>query len=245
MLVPPRLRRGGARARASWPLGATALRIPASRRLRNAARLANVDLVRRRFRPHGSSRRPRPQTVRAETWDATPRATFAHGELPPAPRSLADLGKLQRRPRLFRPDRGTGAIGQFNELLGKYFDGDGSRLAQLLDPTREASPLYQFRNEVSGEFRSLGERIAALEAASRARADERVARHGQGPRVRGRGRGRPGRAGAWRRRLPRADRDRGRRRPAVQEGRLRPDRRPQPDQRSRAAGRDRGQGPTR
>ena len=59
-------------------------------------------------------------------------------------------------------------------MLGKYFDGDGSRLAQLLDPTREASPLYQFRNEVSGEFRSLGERIAALEAASRARAGERA-----------------------------------------------------------------------
>jgi hypothetical protein len=59
-------------------------------------------------------------------------------------------------------------------VLGHYFDGDGSRLAQLLDPTREASPLYQFRNEVSGEFRNLGERIASLEAANRARADERA-----------------------------------------------------------------------
>ena len=71
--------------------------------------------------------------------------TFADGE-GRLPRTLEDFlgdsGKLQRLTgALFDPNRRDSAIGQFNEMLGKYFDGDGSRLAQLLDPTREASPL--------------------------------------------------------------------------------------------------------
>jgi hypothetical protein len=114
----------------------------------------------------------------AETVDATLRATFADGE-GKLPRMLeeflGDGGRLRRLTAdLFDPNRRDSAIGQLQDLLGRYFDGDGSRFAQLLDPTREASPLYQFRNEVTGEFRSIGERIAALEAASKARADERA-----------------------------------------------------------------------
>ena len=40
-------------------------------------------------------------------------------------------------------------------LLGSYFDGDASRLALLLDPTRMNSPLHQFRAEVSQGFAKL------------------------------------------------------------------------------------------
>jgi hypothetical protein len=58
-------------------------------------------------------------------------------------------------------------------LLGTYFDGDASKLAQLLDPTRLGSPLHQFRQEISEGFRGGHERLTAIEAASRARADER------------------------------------------------------------------------
>jgi hypothetical protein len=143
----------------------------------NAGTTANVDLVRAEF-GRMVEQMTATQARAAEALDATLRATFADGE-GRLPRTLEDFlgdsGKLQRLTgALFDPNRRDSAIGQLNDVLGKYFDGDGSRLAQLLDPTREASPLYQFRNEVSGEFRSLGERIAALEAASRARADERA-----------------------------------------------------------------------
>jgi len=75
---------------------------------------------------------------------------------------------------LFDENRRESAMGRLNELMGKYFDGDGSRLAQLLDPTRAGSPLHQFRTEVADEFRRISERIAELEAGSRARAEERA-----------------------------------------------------------------------
>ena len=59
-------------------------------------------------------------------------------------------------------------------LLGAYFDGDASKLAQLLDPTRLGSPLHQFRVEMAEGFNRIGERLAALEAAGAARAGERA-----------------------------------------------------------------------
>jgi hypothetical protein len=59
-------------------------------------------------------------------------------------------------------------------LLGSYFDGDASRLAQLLDPTRLGSPLHQFRTEMAEGFKVIGEKLAALEAAGAARASERA-----------------------------------------------------------------------
>jgi hypothetical protein len=59
-------------------------------------------------------------------------------------------------------------------MLGAYFDGDGSRLAQLLDPTRMNSPLHQFRTEVDAGFKALHEKLVALEAAQAARAGERA-----------------------------------------------------------------------
>ncbi len=157
-------------------LAANALRV-GLQALATAGNSANVDFVRAEF-GRMVEQMAATQTRAAEALDATLRATFADGE-GRLPRTLEDFlgdsGKLQRLTgALFDPNRRDSAIGQFNEMLGKYFDGDGSRLAQLLDPTREASPLHQFRNEVTGEFRSLGERIASLEAANRARADERA-----------------------------------------------------------------------
>ncbi len=157
-------------------VAANALRV-GLQALATAGNSANVDFVRAEF-GRMVEQMAATQTRAAEALDATLRTTFADGE-GRLPRTLEDFlgdsGKLQRLTgALFDPNRRDSAIGQINDMLGKYFDGDGSRLAQLLDPTREASPLHQFRNEVTGEFRTLGERIAALEAASRARAGERA-----------------------------------------------------------------------
>jgi len=156
-------------------LAANAVRI-GLQALANAGNGANVDVVRAEFDrmvEHMTATHARA----AEALEASLRSNFADGEgrLPRTLESfLGDSGRLQRlTAALFDPNRRDSAVGQLNEVLGRYFDGDGSRLAQLLDPTREASPLYQFRNEVSGEFRSLGERIASLEAANRVRAGER------------------------------------------------------------------------
>ena len=44
-------------------------------------------------------------------------------------------------------DRGT--------MLERYFDGDASKLAVLLDPTRLNSPMHQFRQEMTAGFKSL------------------------------------------------------------------------------------------
>jgi hypothetical protein len=114
----------------------------------------------------------------ADALAATLREHFADesGRLPRTlERFLGDSGSLRRMTAdLFDENRRESAMGRLNELLGKYFDGDGSRLAQLLDPTRSGSPLHQFRTEVADEFRRISERIAELEAGSRARAEERA-----------------------------------------------------------------------
>jgi hypothetical protein len=114
----------------------------------------------------------------ADTLAATLREHFADdsGRLPRTlERFLGDSGSLRRMTAdLFDENRRESAMGRLNELLGKYFDGDGSRLAQLLDPTRAGSPLHQFRTEVADEFRRISDRITELEAGSRARAEERA-----------------------------------------------------------------------
>jgi hypothetical protein len=114
----------------------------------------------------------------ARTLATTLREHFGDGEgrLPRTlERFLGDDGQLRRLTHdLFDESKRDSAIGRLNELMGKYFDGDGSRLAQLLDPTRAGSPLHQFRGEVTDEFRRLSERITALEEAKKARADERA-----------------------------------------------------------------------
>jgi hypothetical protein len=59
-------------------------------------------------------------------------------------------------------------------LLGQYFDGDASKLALLLDPTRQHSPMHQFRDEIAAGFERLNERLTAIEAAAAARGAERA-----------------------------------------------------------------------
>jgi hypothetical protein len=106
------------------------------------------------------------------------RANFADdgGRLPRTLESfLGDKGKLRSMvDELFDPRRRDSAIGRIGTMLETYFDGDGSRLAQLLDPTRMNSPLHQFRTEMDNGFKALHEKLVAIEAAQAARAGERA-----------------------------------------------------------------------
>jgi hypothetical protein len=114
----------------------------------------------------------------AEALDQVLRQNFADtdGRLPRTlEQFLGDRGQLNRFiGELFDESKRDSAIGRMRTLLGSYFDGDASRLAQLLDPTRMGSPLHQFRSEVSAGFEKLNERLAAMEAAFAARGAERA-----------------------------------------------------------------------
>ncbi len=114
----------------------------------------------------------------ADALDQVLRQNFADqdGRLPRTlERFLGDRGQLNRLiVDLFDETKRDSAIGRIRTLLGSYFDGDASRLAQLLDPTRLGSPLHQFRTEVTQAFEKLNDRLTAIEAASAARAGERA-----------------------------------------------------------------------
>jgi hypothetical protein len=145
--------------------------------LANAGVSMSADVVKAEFE-RLYDRMEETQKRAAEALATALRENFADtdGRLPRTlERFLGDDGQLRRLTRdLFDENSRESALGRLNELMGKYFDGDGSRLAQLLDPTRQGSPLHQFRGEVSDEFRRLSERIAALEEAKKARAEERA-----------------------------------------------------------------------
>jgi hypothetical protein len=137
----------------------------------------STDVVRAEF--EGMVARLEERNARAaDALEQQLRANFADGDgrLPRTlEQFLGDDGKLRRLvAELFDPNRREGAVGQLTAQLERYFDGDASQLARLLDPTREGSPLYQFRNELTGEFRLLSERLAALEKSEKARAEERA-----------------------------------------------------------------------
>ena len=74
---------------------------------------------------------------------------------------------------LFDEKKRDSAIGRIGRMLEKYFDGDASKLAVLLDPTRMNSPMHQFRQEITAGFKSLNDRLIAIEVAAAARATER------------------------------------------------------------------------
>jgi hypothetical protein len=136
----------------------------------------NVDAVRAEFQ--GLLRQTEAANERAATaLDQTLRQNFADGEgqLPRTlEKFLGDKGQLRGFvDDLFDEAKRDSAIGRMKSLLGTYFDGDASRLAQLLDPTRLGSPLHQFRTEMAAGFKEIGEKLAALEAAGAARASER------------------------------------------------------------------------
>jgi hypothetical protein len=75
---------------------------------------------------------------------------------------------------LFDEKKRDSAIGRIGRMLETYFDGDASKLAHLLDPTRLNSPMHQFRQEIAAGFKSVEERLVAIEAAATARAGERA-----------------------------------------------------------------------
>jgi hypothetical protein len=145
--------------------------------LQDAGVSMDVDVVRREF--EALMRRTEAVNERAATaLDDVLRQNFADGDgrLPRTlERFLGDRGQLRAFvTELFDEGRRDSAMGRMRTMLGSYFDGDASRLAQLLDPTRLGSPLHQFRTEVSAGFERLNERLAAIEAAGAARASERA-----------------------------------------------------------------------
>jgi hypothetical protein len=136
----------------------------------------NVDAVRSEFgRLLTETERANDRAAKAVE-DAL-RTNFADGDgrLPRTlERFLGDRGELRKFVGdLFDESKRDSALGRMRQLLGTYFDGDASRLAQLLDPTRLGSPLHQFREEVNASFIALHDRLTAIEAASKARAAER------------------------------------------------------------------------
>jgi hypothetical protein len=137
----------------------------------------NVDAVRSEFQ--GLLRQTEAANERAATaLDVMLRQNFADGEgrLPRTlEKFLGDKGQLRGFvDELFDESKRDSAIGRMRVLLGSYFDGDASRLAQLLDPTRLGSPLHQFRTEMAEGFKVIGEKLAALEAAGAARSTDRA-----------------------------------------------------------------------
>jgi hypothetical protein len=145
--------------------------------LQDAGVTVNVDIVRSEFEK--LVRETEQLNVRAaETLDQTLRSNFADGDgrLPRTlERFLGDKGALRAYVNeLFDETKRDSAIGRMRALLGTYFDGDASRLALLLDPTRENSPMHQFRVEIGREFDRLNDRLTAIEAAAAARGAERA-----------------------------------------------------------------------
>jgi hypothetical protein len=145
--------------------------------LQDAGVSLDVDVVRREF--EGLLRQAEASSERAgAALDQVLRQNFADGDgrLPRTlEKFLGDRGQLRTFVTdLFDESRRDSAMGRMKTMLGGYFDGDASRLAQLLDPTRLGSPLHQFRTEVSAGFTHLNDRLTAIEAAGAARAGERA-----------------------------------------------------------------------
>ena len=113
----------------------------------------------------------------AATLEQTLRLNFADGDgrLPRTlEKFLGDRGALRGMvEELFDEHKRDSAIGRIGRMLERYFDGDASKLAHLLDPTRMHSPMHQFRQEIAAGFKSVEERLIAIEASAAARATER------------------------------------------------------------------------
>jgi hypothetical protein len=145
--------------------------------LQDAATAVDVDVVRHEFEKLVTQTAKVNEDATRQV-EALLRENFV-GEDGRLPRTLekflGNRGELQSFVRdLFDETKRDSAIGRIGTLLGRYFDGDQSRLAVLLDPTRLGSPLHQFRLEVAEGFKELNDKLVALEAASSARAGERA-----------------------------------------------------------------------
>jgi hypothetical protein len=144
--------------------------------LQDAGVTVNVDAVRTEF--ERMVRQAEQVNERAaQTLEQTLRANFADGDgrLPRTlERFLGDHGALRSMvDELFDEKRRDSALGRIGGMLERYFDGDASKLAQLLDPTRLHSPMHQFRQEMAAGFKGIEERLVAIEAAAAARGAER------------------------------------------------------------------------
>ncbi|MEO8572070.1 MAG: hypothetical protein ABI553_10280 [Chloroflexota bacterium] len=144
--------------------------------LQDATVSVDVDLVRGEFdKLLRSSEQSNAKA--AEALDQVLRSNFADGDgrLPRTlEKFLGDRGALRTFVgELFDETKRDSAIGRMRTLLGTYFDGDASKLALLLDPTRQHSPMHQFRTEVASGFERLNDRLTAIEAAATARGVER------------------------------------------------------------------------
>lgn len=158
------------------PLAERALRIGLIA-LQDAGVTVNVDAVRTEF--ERMMRQAEQVNERAATaLEQTLRANFADGDgrLPRTlERFLGDRGALRSMvDELFDEKKRDSAIGRIGSMLERYFDGDASKLALLLDPTRLNSPMHQFRQEITAGFKGIEERLVAIEAAAAARGVERA-----------------------------------------------------------------------
>ncbi len=145
--------------------------------LQDAGVTVNVDVVRAEFEK--LMRQAESVNEKAAlALEQTLRANFADGDgrLPRTlEKFLGDRGALKSMvDELFDESKRDSAIGRIGSMLERYFDGDASKLAVLLDPTRMHSPLHQFRQEMTAGFKSLEERLVAIEAAAAARGAERA-----------------------------------------------------------------------
>ena len=145
--------------------------------LQDAGVTVNVDAVRTEF--ERMVRQSEQVNERAAaTLEQTLRANFADGDgrLPRTlEKFLGDRGALRSMvDELFDETKRDSAIGRISGMLERYFDGDASKLAHLLDPTRLNSPMHQFRQEIAAGFKGLEERLVAIEAAAAARGAERA-----------------------------------------------------------------------
>ena len=137
----------------------------------------NVDAVRTEF--ERMMRQAEQVNERAASaLEQTLRANFADGDgrLPRTlEKFLGDRGALRSMvDELFDEKKRDSAIGRIGTMLERYFDGDASKLAHLLDPTRLNSPMHQFRQEIAAGFKGIEERLVAIEAAAAARGAERA-----------------------------------------------------------------------
>jgi hypothetical protein len=145
--------------------------------LQDAGVTVNVDVVRAEFEKLVRQAESVNEKA-ALTLEQTLRTNFADGDgrLPRTlEKFLGDRGALRAMvEELFDETKRDSAIGRIGRMLERYFDGDASKLALLLDPTRLNSPMHQFRLEIAAGFKSLEERLVAIEAAAAARGAERA-----------------------------------------------------------------------
>ncbi len=145
--------------------------------LQDAGVTVNVDVVRAEFEKLVRQAESVNEKA-ALTLEQTLRTNFADGDgrLPRTlEKFLGDRGALRGMvEELFDETKRDSAIGRIGRMLERYFDGDASKLALLLDPTRLNSPMHQFRLEIAAGFKGLEERLVAIEAAAAARGAERA-----------------------------------------------------------------------